>query len=360
VLSGKEISHNNLVDLAAALEAVQDLPAEACAIVKHANPCGLAVADDQAEALAAAWEGDPVSAFGSVIAFSSPLRAETVGFFELAHSDRSRRKFVEVVAAPAFEEGALEALKVHPNLRAVRVDPAGLRPRLTFRSLPGACLLQEADVTLEAGSEVQTQAQPAADDPDLVRLGLVAVRQVKSNAISVVRRRPDGVLQLLGMGGGNPTASTPSAWRWPAAGTTWPASTGAPPRGWRLPAGGARSALLVSDAFFPFPDNVEAAAEAGIRTLYEPGAPCATPRSSSAPTNWEYVSCSPASGTSSTSEQPMQTLTTFSTPQLAHLHHGKVRESFRVDESTRLIAVTDRLSAFDRVLTTPSPARGQR
>jgi len=272
VLSGKEISHNNLVDLFAALEAVQDLPTEACAIIKHANPCGLAVADDQAETLAAAWEGDPVSAFGSVIAFNSPLRAATAGFFELAHSDRSRRKFVEVVAAPAFEDGALEALRAHPNLRAVRVDPAGLRPRLTFRSLPGACLLQEADATLDTGREVRTQAPPAVDDPGLVRLGLVAVRQVKSNAIAVVRRRPDGVRQLLGMGGGQPN-------RLDSVRLAVARCRDNLAREYQGPAGGLDayqrevlgSALLVSDAFFPFPDNVEAAAEAGIRTLYEPG-----------------------------------------------------------------------------------------
>ncbi len=272
VLSGKEISHNNLVDLAAALEAVQDLPAEACAVVKHANPCGLAVASDQAEVLAAAWEGDPVSAFGSVIAFNGTLRTDTVGFFELAHPDRARRKFVEVVAAPAFEEGALEALKVHPNLRAVRADPAALRPRLSFRSLPGACLLQETDTTLEAGGEVQTATPPAVDDPGLVRLGLVAVRQVKSNAIAVVRRRPDGVLQLLGMGGGQPNRLDSIRLAVARCRTNLA-------REYRGPAEGLEayqrevlgSALLMSDAFFPFPDNVEAAAEAGIRTLYEPG-----------------------------------------------------------------------------------------
>lgn len=272
VLSGKEISHNNLVDLVAALEAVQDLPPEACAVVKHANPCGLAVAPDQPTALAAAWEGDPVSAFGSVIACNTPLRAATVAFFELDHPDRSRRRFVEVVAAPAFAEGALEALRVHPNLRAVRVDPAGLRPRLAFRSLPGALLLQEADTTLEAGCEVQTKASPAVDDPDLVRLGLVAVRQVKSNAIAVVRRRPDGVLQLLGMGGGQPN-------RLDSIRLAVGRCRDHLAREYRGPAEGLEayqrevlgSALLVSDAFLPFPDNVEAAATAGIRTLYEPG-----------------------------------------------------------------------------------------
>ncbi|OFW54114.1 MAG: bifunctional phosphoribosylaminoimidazolecarboxamide formyltransferase/inosine monophosphate cyclohydrolase [Actinobacteria bacterium RBG_16_70_17] len=272
VLSGKEISHNNLVDLVAALEAVQDLPAEACAVVKHANPCGLAVAPDQRAALAAAWEGDPVSAFGSVIAFNTPVRADTVGFFDLGHPDRARRRFVEVVAAPGFTDDALEGLKVHSNLRVVQVDPAALRPRLTFRSLPGACLLQEADTTLEAGFAVQTRVSPAVDDPDLVRLGLVATRQVKSNAIAVVRRRPDGVLQLLGAGGGQPN-------RLDSIRLAVGRCRDNLAREYRGPEEGREdyirsvlgSAILVSDAFFPFPDNVEGAAAAGIKTMYEPG-----------------------------------------------------------------------------------------
>ena len=155
---------------------------------------------------------------------------------------------------------------------AVRVNPAALHPRLAFRSLPGALLLQEADTTLEAGLAVQTKAGPAVDDPDLVRLGLVAVRQVKSNAIAMVRRRPDGVLQLLGMGGGQPN-------RLDSIRLAVSRCRDNLAREYRGPAEGLEayqrevlaSALLISDAFFPFPDNVEAAAEAGIRTLYEPG-----------------------------------------------------------------------------------------
>ena len=272
VLSGKEISHNNMVDLAAALEAVQDLPVEACAVVKHANPCGLAVAADQRAALTAAWEGDPVSAFGSVIAFNAPVRADTVAFLGLGHPDRSRRRFVEAIAAPGFEDGALEALKAHPNLRVVQVDPAALRPRLTFRSLPGACLLQEADTVLEAGYTCQTRARPAVDDPELVRLGLVAARQVKSNAIAVVRRRADGVLQLLGMGGGQPNRLDSIRLAVGRCRDNLAREYQGPEEGRedyvRSVLG---SAILVSDAFFPFPDNVEAAAAAGIRTMYEPG-----------------------------------------------------------------------------------------
>ncbi|HSQ37659.1 MAG TPA: bifunctional phosphoribosylaminoimidazolecarboxamide formyltransferase/IMP cyclohydrolase PurH, partial [Acidimicrobiia bacterium] len=205
-------------------------------------------------------------------AFNGPLRTDAVGFLDLGHPDRSRRRFVEVIAAPGFEDGALEGLQVHPNLRVVQVDPAALRPCLTFRSLPGACLLQEADTVLEAGFACQTRARPAVDDPDLVRLGLVAARQVKSNAIAVVRRRADGVLQLLGIGGGQPNRLDSIRL---AAGRCRDNLA----REYQGPEEGREeyvrsvlaSAVLVSDAFFPFPDNVEAAAAAGIRTMYEPG-----------------------------------------------------------------------------------------
>lgn len=272
VLSGKEISHNNMLDLTAALEAVQDLPTHACAIVKHANPCGLAVAGDQAAAFAAAWEGDPVSAFGSVIAFNSPLQAAAAGFLELGHPDRSRRKFVEVVAAPTFEEGAAAALAVHAGLRVVRIDPASLRPALTFRSLPGALLVQEADAAREEPGEVRTRARPAVDDPALLRLGVVAARQTKSNAIAVVRRRADGILQLLGAGGGQPNRVDSMRIALRRCRDNLAREYQGPPEGFdHFVHAVLDTAILVSDAFFPFPDNVEEAAAAGIRTIFEPG-----------------------------------------------------------------------------------------
>jgi phosphoribosylaminoimidazolecarboxamide formyltransferase/IMP cyclohydrolase len=272
VLSGKEISFNNMVDLTAAVEAVQDLPPPACAIIKHANPCGLAAGGEQAQVFAAAWDGDPVSAFGSVVAFNSVVDERTVAFLELDNPDRARRKFVEVVAAPGFTRQAVASLSVHPDLRVIECDPASLRLTHGLRQLAGGCLLQDPDTILHGDLEVKTRLAPAVDDPELIRFGMVAVRQVKSNAIVVVRRRHDGILQLLGAGGGQPNrldsirlamgrcrANLACEYRGPAEGLD----------GYIRAA--LASAILVSDAFFPFPDNVDAAAEAGILTMYEPG-----------------------------------------------------------------------------------------
>jgi phosphoribosylaminoimidazolecarboxamide formyltransferase/IMP cyclohydrolase len=272
VLSGKEISFNNMVDLSAAVEAVQDLSAAACAIIKHANPCGLAAGGDQAQVFAAAWEGDPVSAFGSVVAFNSPVDERTVAFLELGNPDRSRRRFVEVVAAPGFTQLAVASLSVHPDLRVIECDPASLRLTFGLRQLVGGSLIQNPDTILHRDLEVKTRATPTVDDPELVRFGMVAVRQVKSNAIVVVRRLPGGILQLLGAGGGQPNRLDSIRLAIGRCRANLAREHLGPAEGLEDHIRDALAgAILVSDAFFPFPDNVEVAAEAGIRTMCEPG-----------------------------------------------------------------------------------------
>ncbi|HHJ53491.1 MAG TPA: bifunctional phosphoribosylaminoimidazolecarboxamide formyltransferase/IMP cyclohydrolase, partial [Caldithrix abyssi] len=116
-LHGKELSYNNIVDLHSALEAVRDLSGQGCAIIKHNNPCGLAQGSDQRHVFEAAWAGDPVSAFGSVIAFNQPLGKNTATFLHLDAEDKSQRKFVEVIVAPDFTPQALDYLRLHKNLR---------------------------------------------------------------------------------------------------------------------------------------------------------------------------------------------------------------------------------------------------
>ena len=123
LLGGKALSHNNIIDIHAALESVCGLSGPGCAIVKHNNPCGLAQGDDQPAVFQAAWAGDPLSAFGSVIAFNRPLELETPRFLNL-HAEKVRqRKFVEVVAAPGFAPGVAEYLGRNRNLRIVRFHP---------------------------------------------------------------------------------------------------------------------------------------------------------------------------------------------------------------------------------------------
>ncbi len=267
VLGGKALSYNNLVDIQAAMECVRDLGGSSTAIIKHTNPCGLASGTDQAAVLAAAWDGDPVSAFGSVIAFDQPVDEPTLRFLDL-HQDKIRdRKFVEAVIAPDFTPAAVDYLKRNENLRIIRFDPRAVQEQHTLQPVLGALLVQDADSHLWDQLEWVTSAAPEFADEALCAFGYKAVRQVKSNAIVVVRRRTDGILQLLGMGAGQPNRIDAS----------------------RLAVGHARDnlareldseegiraelgrCLLVSDAFFPFPDNVQLAAESGIFAVIQPG-----------------------------------------------------------------------------------------
>jgi len=266
LLGGKALSHNNLVDLQAALEAVRDLEGSACAVVKHANPCGLAEAGDPATALEAAWAGDPLSAFGSVIAFNRPVDREALACLALDGPKRERR-FVEVVAAPELSPDAVDYLGLNGRLRIVRIDPAAVARTEEVRLLAGAALRQDADGRLWDRLEVVTEHAWERDEA-LARFGTVAVRQVRSNAIVVVTRRADGVLQLLGIGAGQPNRVASVRLAVGRARETLAASCGDDAAA--VEAGMAR-AVLFSDAFFPFPDGIEAAADAGIRTVVQPG-----------------------------------------------------------------------------------------
>ncbi len=269
-LHGKELSYNNIVDLYAALDAVKDFDRSACAIIKHSNPCGLAVGDNQRRVFEEAWFGDPVSAFGSVIAFNRPVTKKTVEFLHLDAQDKSQRKFVEVVAAPAFDEDALQYLFLHKNLRVVRFDPARLQSPMEFRILAGALLAQTTDDQLFRKQEWVTQHKAQISD-GLLKFGLIAVRQLKSNAIVVVREQ-EGDFQLLGMGCGQPNRVNATRLALERC-----------VQNLRSEFNGSKNeeqdyirrqlgkALLVSDAFFPFPDNVEIAAEYGIKTIVQPG-----------------------------------------------------------------------------------------
>jgi len=266
VLGGKALSFNNMADIQAALDAVKDLTGPGCSIIKHQNPCGLAMGDDLAAVFSAAWDGDPLSSFGSVIAFNRPLPLDAARFLALDAEKKRDRKFVEVVSAPAFEPDALEYLKQNKNLRIVQFDPAHANRPMDVRLLAGAALLQDSDAALWDTLEVKTAAGPAEIDEELLAFGVLAVRQVKSNAIVLVRRRDDGMCQLLGIGAGQPNRVNSTQLALARARENLVREGDG-----EYVAEELRSAYLVSDAFFPFPDNVELAAEAGVRTLFQPG-----------------------------------------------------------------------------------------
>lgn len=275
ILGGKEISYNNLVDLAGALDAVADLEEPSVAIIKHTNPCGLCSAPDLRHAFELAWAADPVSAFGSVIAFNRTLTVEAAAFLDLDHEDKGKRKFVEIVAAPDFAPGVVEYLKKHKALRILKLDPKASRPPKELKFVRGALLVQDNDEKLFEKMEQVTQYGTGPIDESLLKFGLVGVRQVKSNSIVVVRRKGDA-MQLLGMGSGQPNRVNSTSLAMERAVATleaeYEAQGGA--------AGEAKElwikeqlglAYLVSDAFFPFPDSVRLAAAYGIRQMFQPG-----------------------------------------------------------------------------------------
>ena len=270
MLGGKELSYNNLVDLDAALDAVLPLPDPACAIIKHENPCGLASGPSTEALLERAWAGDDVSAFGSVIAFNRPLTKRALEF--LALDDKEHRRFVEIVAAPAFDDAARAYLASSKNLRALRIDDRRSGSRKQHRVLATGLLVQDADVVAFDKLDVVSEAKPSFIDEPLLRFGIHAVRCLKSNAIALVRREAQ-TLTLLGMGAGQPNRVRSTELALAQAKRNLTAEARA--KGERDIDASVRrnlgSAYLISDAFFPFADGPELALEAGVRFLVEPG-----------------------------------------------------------------------------------------
>jgi len=246
-------------------------------VIKHTNPCGLCYATDQRRAADLAWAGDPVSAFGSVVAFNSVLTLKAAQFLNLDHDDPACRKFTVALVAPDFEPDAIEYLRQKASLRILQFDPAWVKPSHEMRFLPNACLMQECDDQLVDSLTVVTTTQPAEDlspgSPfhELLHFGQIAVRQVKSNAVVIVSATQDGSLRLLGMGAGQPNRVVSTKLAIDRARETLAAEAPSSIDRTAFVREELSRALLVSEAFFPFPDSVDAAAEAGIRTIVQPG-----------------------------------------------------------------------------------------
>jgi phosphoribosylaminoimidazolecarboxamide formyltransferase / IMP cyclohydrolase len=265
LLGGKELSYNNITDLQAALDAVQDLPPPACSIIKHQNPCGLAAGGSPAAILATAWAGDPLSSFGSVIAFNMPVDRPDVEFLAL-DGKRSKRKFVELVCAPEFTDEAVAYLSLHKSLRIVVHGLVAGGSQEEYRYLTGGLLVQSPDNQLWEHLHSPTAVQPEQIDEELLAFGTIAARQVKSNAIVIVRRTPSGTCQLLGIGAGQPNRINSTRLALERAHATLAALLPEPDIAPAMAA-----AYLVSDAFFPFPDNIDLCGAAGIRHIFQPG-----------------------------------------------------------------------------------------
>jgi phosphoribosylaminoimidazolecarboxamide formyltransferase/IMP cyclohydrolase len=279
-LHGKDLSYNNIRDLDLAWKAACAFGLEAdhakpqgeedlerllpglsvkakgtapvcCAAVKHNTPCGIALGNTLGEAYEKAYACDPVSIFGGIVAVNVPVDAGT--------AEKLGELFLEIVAAPDFEDEALEILKRKKNLRIIRA-PAAPREKVEYAAVDGGLLAQDVNRRILEKWEVVTKTAPAPGDREDMIFGMRAAAYVKSNAIVVVKNQA-----TVGIGGGE----TNRIW----------AAELALNRSARLIAAeagagkddGAPARVLASDAFFPFPDVVEAAAAAGIKTIIQPG-----------------------------------------------------------------------------------------
>lgn len=269
VLHGKALSFNNILDINGAIDAVRSLDNHACSVIKHSNPCGLAVGKDQAAALKLAWEGDPISAFGSIIAFNSELQFDTAEFLKLDAENRAERKFVEVIIAPSFNEDALAYLQQHKNLRIIAFDTTKASQSLDLRYFDGSLLVQDQDNHLYDKMEMATSGEGDIDK-GLVEFGLKAISNIKSNSIALVRRKDD-YLQLLGMGAGQPNRLVATRLALTKASENLKNEVSDLESSEVYIREEIGKSMMISDAFFPFADNVELASTFGVRSIVQPG-----------------------------------------------------------------------------------------
>ncbi|MDB5668251.1 MAG: phosphoribosylaminoimidazolecarboxamide formyltransferase/IMP cyclohydrolase [Alphaproteobacteria bacterium] len=255
-VQGKELSYNNLNDADAALELVSEFRGSgpACVIVKHANPCGVALGGTLADAYESAFACDTVSAFGGIIAVNQPL--------DRASAEAITRIFTEVVIAPDADEEARALFAAKKNLRLLLTgtmpDPA--RPGLTLKSIAGGVLVQSRDNghLAEDGLRVVTKRAPTAQELADCRFAWTVAKHVKSNAIVYAK---DGMTTGIGAGQMNRLESARIA--------AWKAKDAADKAGWGEPR--TIGSAVASDAFFPFADGLLAAAEAGATAVIQPG-----------------------------------------------------------------------------------------
>ncbi len=249
-LQGKPLSYNNILDADAAWAVVADFAPATVAIIKHTNPCGLAHADDPITAYELALSGDPLAAFGGIVALNVPLGERL--------ARRLVERFYEIVLAPQVSKSALSVLAARPNLRVLALPLAPRRDR-TWRSVMGGVLVQEADRMAEGEvrrGQVVTRRRPTESEWETLAFAWRAVRFVKSNAVVLAQgeeRLGAGRWAVVGMGAGQPSR------------------VAAVEIATRRAGGRAAGAALASDAFFPKADGVEAAARAGVRAIVQPG-----------------------------------------------------------------------------------------
>jgi phosphoribosylaminoimidazolecarboxamide formyltransferase / IMP cyclohydrolase len=245
-LQGKELSYNNLADADAAWECVRQFEAPACVIVKHANPCGVAESGDCAQAYELAYATDPTSAFGGIIAFNTTLDAATAKTI-------LDRQFVEVLIAPDYDDGALDYAKKKANVRVLRIPHGDGRNNIDVKRVGSGLLMQTADIREVSADELKvvTKRAPTAEQLDDLLFAWRVAKYVKSNAIVYAKDK-----RTVGVGAGQMSrvySARIAGIKAGDAGLVVPGS------------------VMASDAFFPFRDGIDAAAEAGIKAVIQPG-----------------------------------------------------------------------------------------
>lgn len=238
-LNGKELSYNNYFDIDSALQIVKEFDMPAAAIVKHANPCGVAQSGDISTSFKLAFECDPLSAFGGIIALNRKCDLKT--------AQKITSFFNEVVVAPSYETAALEELRKKKNLRILEMPPSAT-DELQLRQIDGGMLAQEKDKFSGIKFEAKTDRKATKSELTDLEFAWKVAKNVKSNAIVIAKGNA-----TIGIGGGLPSRVDATELAIKKAGIA------------------AKGAVLASDAFFPFKDSVDAAAKAGIAAIVQPG-----------------------------------------------------------------------------------------
>ena len=265
VLHGKPMSYNNYVDGDGALEAVKDLAGRpGVSVIKHTNPCGYATGETLAEAFESAWNGDPISAFGSVIACTEAV--------DLATAQALEGRFVEAIIAPGYADDARSLLEKKKNLRILKLKKPVTKaaPQQMVKQINGGLLVQEIDTELMEAWSVPTKANFDESKEALAQFGLAAAKHTKSNAIVLVQEYKPGQFRVLGMGAGQPNR-VDALRKLSVSKAVENLKTEQPEITDEQIQAIIGECVFVSEAFFPFADSIEAAHEMGAKYIVQPG-----------------------------------------------------------------------------------------
>lgn len=238
-LNGKELSFNNLRDMDVAWRTVCEFTEPACCGLKHSTPCGAAIGKNVYEAYIKAYECDPVSIFGGIVALNKEVDADT--------AREMVKIFLEIVIAPSFTDEALEVLRTKKNLRVIKCKHTP-QDKINMVKVDGGLLIQDEDLSFTTDYEAVTEKAPTAEEMENLIFGMKVVKHVKSNAIVVVKD-----MMAVGIGNGETNR-------------IWPTRQAIERAGDKI-----EGAILASDAFFPFRDVVDECAKAGIKAIIQPG-----------------------------------------------------------------------------------------